>query len=149
MARFSSLEPEAPGEWGDRTDADLAARPPSIVRVHIELERRITDDLVQLYPCFMVSARLADELGRTPLSGYQLAELEVSAAPRYRAAYPDEPLPELAWFKVFGRAGYADFGLSYDGHLVVSKAALLVLKKFSLVRAGKTKYERDAGGWES
>lgn len=147
MARFWILEPEAPGVWGERTDADLAARPPSIVRVHLELERTVTDDLLQLVPCFVVSRRLADELGRSQLSGYQLDALEVSGAPRYLAAHPEAPLPELVWLKVFGRAGHADFGLSSDDRLVVSKAALTVLKKFSIVRAGKAKYEPDQGGW--
>ena len=45
---------------------------------------------------------------------------------------PDWPVPVIEWLQVSGVAGLDDFGLDSHASLVVSDAALSVLRRFQL-----------------
>ncbi len=53
-------------------------------------------------------------------TGLYVDEVTVTTTFDFRRNYPDKELPNLKWFKITGKAGIDDFGLSKDHQLVVS-----------------------------
>jgi putative NADH-flavin reductase len=120
------------GGWGTHTEADRKAHPPVVTHMHYEFEGWLGDDLLTTFPEFVVTERLATGLQRSGLSGFQLADIEISAGDMWKQLHDTRPLPQCRWLKVTGRAGASDFGLTELAHLVVSDRALELLRGFTL-----------------
>lgn len=103
-----------------------------MTRLHYEFEGWQGDDLLTTFPEFVVTERLATALKQSGLSGFQLADLEISAGDMWKQLHDTRPLPRCRWLKVTGRASAADLGLTELAHLVVSEGALELLRGFSL-----------------
>jgi putative NADH-flavin reductase len=129
---FFLLSPEVAGGWGPHTEVNRNTHPPVVTHLHYELEGWLGDDLLTTFPEFVVTERLAKELERSSLSGFQLAEVEVSAGDTWKQLHEARALPQCRWLKVTGRAGAADFGLTELAHLVASARALELLRRLSL-----------------
>jgi hypothetical protein len=134
---YTILEPEVAGGWGANTVADVSVHPPAVTRLHYEFQGWLGDDLLESFPCFIVSERLAAELLRSELTGFTLDALKVSTSAEFEELHPGRRLPEFRWLRVAGRAGQDDFGIGPDYRLVVSAAALAVLEGFSLRHASR------------
>jgi putative NADH-flavin reductase len=126
------LNPEVAGGWGPHTEADRNTHPPLVTHLHYEFHGWLGDDLLTTFPEFVVTERLAMALERSSLSGFQLAEVEVSAGEMWKQLHETRAVPQCRWLKVTGRAGIMDFGLTELAHLVVSARALELLRGFSL-----------------
>ena len=50
-----TLEPEVPGGWGTGIEVDNSCHPPIVKRLHIEFDGWCGDELLECYPCFIVS----------------------------------------------------------------------------------------------
>jgi putative NADH-flavin reductase len=100
--------------------------------MHYEFEGWLGDDLLTTFPEFVVTERLATALERSSLSGFRLADIEISAGDMWEQLYGDRALPKCRWLKVTGQAGATDLGLTELAHLVVSQPALELLRGFSL-----------------
>jgi hypothetical protein len=134
---YTILEPEVAGGWGTGTVADVSVHPPVVSRLHYEFQGWLGDDLLESFPCFIVSKRLAAKLQRSTLTGFTLDTLTVSTSPEFEDLYPATRLPEFRWLKVVGCAGQHDFGIGADHRLVVSAAALALLEGLSLRHASR------------
>jgi hypothetical protein len=132
---FTVVEPEVAGGWGPNTAADVSVHPPRVTRLHYELEEWLGDDILESFPCFIVSDRLARELMRSALSGFALAAVEVSTSPVFEELYPNRELPTFHWLKVSGQAALDDFGLAADYRLVASQPAVEILSGFNIGHA--------------
>ena len=126
------LSPEVAGGLGKNTVMSRTEHPPSVSRLHYELDGWLGDDLVESFPCFVVTSRLADGLGRSSLSGVELREVEITTSEQFRELYPDRLIPTFAWLHVVGKPGSDDFGADAQGRLVVSEKAFHLLKTFAL-----------------
>jgi hypothetical protein len=85
------------------------------------------------HPVYMVARALADGLRQTALTGYTLStEIEVSVDENVSELEPDWPVPVIEWLQVSGVAGSDDFGLDSQASLVVSDAALSVLRRYQI-----------------
>jgi hypothetical protein len=124
------LEPEIAGGWGNRTVADTNAFPPVVSSLHYRFDGWLGDELLETFPCFIVTERLATRLRRSGFTGFRLQAVEVTTSEEYDALYPDRGLPLFKWLRPVGKAGVDDFGLSATHRLVVSDRALAVLRKF-------------------
>jgi hypothetical protein len=64
--------PEVAGELGDLTLMDTSVHPPIVHRLHYVISSWSGDDIVEGFPCFMVSQQLASAIAAEELSGATL-----------------------------------------------------------------------------
>jgi len=129
------LSPEVAGELGEGTTMDSSVHPPRVSRFHHRFEGWLGDDLLEAFPCFLVSSALAKTLEEARLVGFSLDAVEVSVSPEFQELFPERSLPEFRWLKITGGDRNADFWLTPDFRLEVSSRALEVLKKFKIAHA--------------
>jgi hypothetical protein len=129
------LSPEVAGELGDATELDSSVHPPKVYRFHHRFEGWLGDELLEAFPCFLVSSDLAKALEEKGLVGFSLGEVEVSVSPEFQSLHPGLTLPEFRWLKITGENRNADFRLTPDFRLEVSSRALSVLRKFKIAYA--------------
>ena len=134
------LSPEVAGGLGKNTVMSRTEHPPSVSRLHYELDGWLGDDLLESFPCFVVTSRLADGLGHSSLLGVELREVEITTSEQFRELYPDRHVPTFAWLHVVGKPGGDDFGADAQGRLVVSEKALHLLKTFALDNCDVSEY---------
>lgn len=142
---YTILEPEVAGGWGDRTIADTSQHPPVVHRFHYEFEGWLGDDILESFPCFIVSDRLAAELKRSGLRGFELDDVHITTGPVFEESRPGVRLPTFRWLKVTGTPGLDDFGIGADHRLVVSSEALILLERFGLDHADRAPYSNGTG----
>jgi hypothetical protein len=128
--KYFTIGPEVAGGWGEHTVADTSVHPPKVSHLHYEFHGWLGDDIVESFPCLVVTQRLADLLPPT-LTGFELAELEVSTSDQFRQLHPGRDLPAFRWLKVYGTAGVDDFGVAEDLRFVVSEAVMNILRQVS------------------
>jgi len=138
---WSILEPEVAGGWGSRTVADATTHPPRVSALHYQFDGWQGDDLLESFPCFIVTRRLGDRLAAAGLTGDRLAPVEVTRSEQFESTHPGRELPAFEWLQVTGAAGCNDFGLTAGHRLVVSERALAALK------AGQLRH-CEASAWE-
>jgi hypothetical protein len=134
------LEPEVAGAWGPNTLADTSVHPPLVSRLHYEFDDWLGDELLESFPCFIVTARLGAELERARLTGFVLDDVEISVSENFEELDPDATLPPFRWLRISGEAGQADFGVASDQRLVVSDRALAILERFQLQNAERSPF---------
>lgn len=131
MAYFV-LEPEVAGELGPNTVMDTSVHPPLVSRLHYEVTGWLGDDLLETFPCFVVTDRLAKALATSGLQAFELRDLELSITPEAQEFNGDREWPGFRWLVVTGRAGVDDLGVTPKAQLVVSDKALELLRSFSM-----------------
>jgi hypothetical protein len=122
--KYYSLDPDVAGEFGPNTVLDHSTRPPTAVRLHVEIDLWDGDELLEVFPCFVVSERVADIARRNRFTGAQIGPVEVTKSENFQALHPDLVLPMFVWLKVNGHPGADDFGLADGIRLVVSERVL-------------------------
>jgi hypothetical protein len=132
---FYVIRPEVPGGFGERTE--LLQRPgtyPVVKRLHFEFSYGTRgNDLITCHPVYMVTKVLAESLRRSHLSGFTLSrDIAVSVDPQVWELEPDWRAPVVEWLQVTGVPGSDDFGLTQIPDLVVSAAALALLKMHNI-----------------
>jgi hypothetical protein len=126
------LEPEVAGGLGELTVMDSSKHPPEVTKLHYEFEGWLGDEILETFPCYIVTSEVRDALEKQPVTGCSFEEATISILPVFREIYSDRYLPSFRWLKVHGTAGKDDIGLAADGRIVVSDAALAVLRRFRL-----------------
>ncbi|TWG93223.1 hypothetical protein L615_006400000050 [Nocardioides sp. J9] len=124
------LEPEVPGEIGERGELDTSVHPPRVVRFHITLTGWLGDDLLEVFPVYLVTERLASILEESDLSGYALAEADVTVDEE-ALIDPSLELPTFRWLQVTGSAD-DDVSLAEDFRLRLSDRAYELVSRTSL-----------------
>ena len=59
---FHTLEPEVAGGFGEQTILDNSTHPPDVKWLHYVLDGWLGDDILESFPCYIVTERLR----RTP-----------------------------------------------------------------------------------
>src|SRR5690349_15029857 len=128
------LRPEVAGGWGPDTQADTTLHPPVVHRLHYEFQGWLGDDIVESFPCFLVTRRLAEAIEREALTGAEFAQVKVTKDPQFVRFYPQvaDSLPDWLWLKPAGEPHVSDFWLLPNANLVVSGRALGVMRRFAL-----------------
>jgi hypothetical protein len=129
------IEPEVSGGLGGNTVADTTVHPPVVSKLNYLFDGWLGDDLLELFPCYVVSERLKSEIMNSELLGFEIDGLEVTKSDQFDELYPGKELPEFYWLKITGQAGKDDFGIASDHRLVVSDKALDALRRCSLEQA--------------
>lgn len=126
---FYYIQPEVAGGLGDSTIIDATFHPPKVSQLEYKFEGWLGDDLLESFPCFIVTKKLADFLIEEKLSGFKLMPVTISRSEIFIDLYPNIHLPKFQWLQISGLAEINDFGLSEDHILVVSETALQALRK--------------------
>jgi hypothetical protein len=132
MSRSFTLSPEVPGGPGPNMRVDWTSRPPVIQHAHVLVEGWLEDDLVGVYPVFLVTPRAADVLTKLGATGFTLGDAEVATTADFEEIHPGLKLPRFRWLNVTGKPGEDDLGLTEDVRLVVSLRVLEALQKLNL-----------------
>ena len=129
-ARHFIIMPEVAGGLGPQTQMDTSVHPPLVSRLHYVFDGWLGDDLLESFPCFIATRRLTECLISAGLTGFSVADVEVSRSEQFTEIYGDRQLPEFRWIQISGVAGEHDFGQS-SGGLVVSDRCLQLIQRFS------------------
>lgn len=138
---YYQIEPEVAGGWGEGTEADTTCHPPVVTKLTYEFEGWLGDSIVESFPCFIITEKLAGSIIQSDLSGYKLSECEISTTATFIEFYPDLVLPKFVWLKINGQAGNDDFGINTTQELVLSEKALQTLKNHSLNNCDIERYD--------
>jgi hypothetical protein len=121
---FYKLNPQYCGVFGRKTlyAGELTDIPPVIYRLHGEFNVYPDDELVEVSGQYLGTALLGEALKalQPRATGLYVDDATVTTTLDFRRNYPGKELPNLRWFKITGKAGVDDFGLSKDHQLVVS-----------------------------
>jgi hypothetical protein len=129
------IEPEVAGGLGPNTELDRSTHPPPVENLHYVFDGWLGDDLLESFPAFIVTADAALRLEAADLSGFRLGDVEVGTSETFDEVGTNRELPEFRRLEVTARARDADFGLDDDNVLVISDAALDVLRQGRLEHA--------------
>lgn len=130
--RFFKIQPEVAGGLGTRTIMDTTVHPPLVSVLEYEFDGWLGDDLLESFPCFIVSEQLKNLLEENTFTGYVFSDVITSKSDTFIEIYPDLTLPNFYWLKINGKAGVEDAGLSESNHLVVSENFLKILLQVNL-----------------
>lgn len=138
---YFALEPEVAGGFGKRTILDATVHPPVVEHLNYEFGwGYLGDELLENFPCFIVTQRLADILVRSGLGSFYLDEVEVTFTPDAQEEHAGKPFPHFLWLRVTGTAGQDDLGVTGKAQLVVSERALQVLRRGVIDNCGIEPY---------
>ncbi len=130
------LDPEVAGGWGEATIADVTVHPPAVSKLEYRFEGWLGDDILESFPCYIVTERLYTGLQGSNLSGYSFDEVVVTTSEEFhevqQLAHKPTILPKFKWLKVHGAVGEHDFALSKDYRLAVSEAGLALLQQYNI-----------------
>ncbi len=140
MGQYYRLSPEVAGGLGEDTIMDRTHVPPIVSRLHYVFDGWLGDDIVESYPCFIVTGAVAERLQQSNANGFTLREVEVSTSDEFKDQSVSRDLPIFRWLDVTGIPGKDDFGLDTDGRLVVSDRVLTILREEHLEHCLLDKY---------
>ena len=132
--QYYVIKPEVAGGWGEHIVVDRSVDPVQIKHLHYKFDGWLGDELLTTHPVYICTERVAAALQAGKLSGFKLADVEVSRSSQFQEVYPDRTIPPFRWLQVTGAAERDDFGLR-AGHLVVSERGLSCLRSFTLSHA--------------
>lgn len=130
--KYFLIDPEVAGELGKDTVLDASVHPPRVSELHYDLKGWLGDDILESFPCFVVTDRCRAALEPRGFSGFAFAPVRVTASQTFLELYPGRALPVLHWLKITGTAGKDDFGIAHDQRLTVSEEVLQVLSSLSI-----------------
>ena len=133
------LEPEVAGGWGEETEADTSCHPPKVSKLTYQFEGWLGDELLESFPCFIISQSLAKLITNASLTGYTLNPVKITRSDNFLELYPDIELPPFHWLQVNGVIGVNDFAINNKHLLQVSEAAFKVLSQVTIDHCGVVK----------
>jgi hypothetical protein len=132
---YRIIEPEVGGRFGSGTKLDNNVHPPIVKELDYEFDGWLGDDLLESFPCFIMSERLRKEIEKLSLTGIKFQNLTISKSDTYKELYPSKELPIFYWAIIDGKIYLDDFIIGDDLRLVISEKAFELLKKFNIDNA--------------
>jgi len=132
--RVHIVKPEVAGGFGPNTVLDPSMHPPRVHRLHYIFEGWLGDDLVESFPCFLATERLAEAVDAAGLTGVTWASVQVEKSEQMELFYPDIILPAWRWMRL-GATQRDDLWADASAALHVSDRALQVLRQFHIENA--------------
>lgn len=129
------IEPEVAGGWGGHTVADTSRHPPLVSKLHYQFDGWQGDDLLESFPCFIVSESLRDGLIAAGITGFEIDEVEISKSEEFSSDAALGDLPKFFWLKIVDDELSADVGISSDYRMSISERALNVFRKYNIGHA--------------
>jgi hypothetical protein len=138
--KYSILDPEVAGGLGANSKLDTSVHPPRVLKLHYEVAGWLGDDLVQSFPCYLVTRRLWQRLAALKPTGAATEAAEVTVSAEFKELDPNKAVPEVWGLKVTGAPGEDDLGLTEDARLVVSEPVLGAMRAMQLRHCGDSTF---------
>ena len=138
---FRYIEPEVAGGFGKDAKLDTTVHPPIVYILHYEFTGWLGNDILESFPCYIVTEKLKNEIVNKHLTGVSFDQVKVTRSDEFIELYPDKVLPDFCWMKIDGKPGKSDFGVSDDLRLVISEKAYESLILFNLSAADLEEFE--------
>jgi hypothetical protein len=132
--KYFILDPEVAGSLGPRSVVNTTVHPPTVTKLHFVVDAWLGDDIVQSFPCYLVTEELKSRLKAITPSGLEFASAEITPADNFEELNRGRKLPKLSWMKVIGSPGSDDLGLTSDARLVVSERILGEMRHLQIDR---------------
>jgi hypothetical protein len=127
------IQPEVIVGIGDNTSGADINDQFGITHLHIKLEDWLGDDLVEVFPCYLITETLKKKLEANMFSGYEFGEVEITKDEYFHNNYQlKKPLPQFYWLIIKGKKNADDIFLDTKFKLNVSPDFLKFLKSDSL-----------------
>ena len=124
------VKPEVIVGMGENTTGSDIHNQNGIDSLHINLEDWLGDDLVEVFPCFLVTQSLFEELTKQQFSGFEIDYVEVTKDDYFENNYQlEKPLPTFYWLIINGKKGKDDFFIDENLNLNISLRVLNLLKR--------------------
>ena len=138
---YKYFEPEVSGGLGKLTEIDNSVHPPLIKKLHFVFDGWLENDILETFPCFLVSEGLKSEIEVNNLSGISFSDLTITFSDTFKQIYGDKKMPKFYWAKISGIAGLDDFGIELKNFkLVISPTAYTLLLSFNISEADVEDY---------
>jgi len=135
------IEPEVSGGIGRSSIIDTSFHPPIVKKLNFEFDGWLGDDLIETFPCFIVSENLKNRIHQSKLTGFKFNDVEITKSDTFNELYENKTLPNFYWLQITGKAGQHDFGIASDFRLVVSSDALFIMKQTRIEQATIEEYK--------
>lgn len=129
------IEPEVSGGLGPETEMNTTVHPPIVDKLNYQFESWLGDDLIESFPCYIVTEHLAKQFISNEFQGFSLDNVIVTMSEDFAELNETKELPNFFWLKIDGEAFNDDFGLSEDYRLVVSQRVLNLLNLNNIYNA--------------
>jgi len=130
MINYLTVQPEVIVGLGDKTEFKEKDQPfKTVTKLHIDLEDWLGDDLMECYPCYIVTEKLKKLLDTSNFKGFDTSEMEVTRAEYFDDNYhQNKPLPKFYWLQINGIKNTADIYVDENNNLNVGDTFLSFLK---------------------
>ena len=137
MAAAYRVSPEVAGGFGEGTSLDYSGDPVRVDRLHYVFSGWLGDEIVESFPCFLVSERLAEAMVVGGLTGVELRDVEVSIDAQFERSHPDAAaaMPSWLWLYPVGSPFSDDMWTDERSQLHVSQHGYDVLTRFKVAAA--------------
>lgn len=125
---FFYIEPEVSGSLGPKTLMNTSIHPPVVDKLNYQFDSWLGDDLVESFPCYIITEHLSKLLVSNNFSGFSLDSVLVTRSDNFFELNGKKDLPQFLWLKIDGDAYHDDFGLSDDYRLVISQKVMDLLR---------------------
>lgn len=130
MRNYKKIQPEVIVGIGNNTVFnDQGSTFRSVTKLHLHLEDWLGDDLMECFPCYIVTERVRNLLLATCYSGFEILDLELTKVCNIESGDDQtKPLPQFYWLKVTGQHGKDDIYLNEKRDLSISDKLLAFLQ---------------------
>lgn len=132
---YKYIEPEVAGGLGIETIIDNSVHPPIIKKLHYEFSGWLGDDILETFPCFIVSENLMNDIKKHQLTGVSFNDAIITKSKDFMVFYPKTNLPNFYWMKIEGEFGVDDFVIAKDYRLLISEKGMDVISYFNINNA--------------
>ena len=129
--RFFLLEPEVAGGLSEHSEADVSVHPPVVKRLHYEVAGWQGDDLLESFPCFVISPEAAAALEAADMRSFTFADALMTLLPGTEDLI-DHRVLTFRWLQPTGQPGVDDIAVDEKANLIVSEAAWNILQTFHI-----------------
>jgi hypothetical protein len=145
MKIYFTVQPEVIVGLGASTEFREKSSPfKPVTKLHIHLEDWLGDDLMECYPCYIVTEKLKKLLDANSFKGFVFTEMEVTKAENCDNNYhPNNPLPNLYWLQIRGRKNIDDIYINDSNHLNIADTFLTFLKSNATLNHLEVEPERN------
>jgi len=129
---YKLIEAEVAGALGEKTELDNSEFPPLVKRLNYEFDGWLGDDILESFPCYIMTERLKKAIENEKLSGIIFDDVLISKSESFLDLYQDKELPTFFWAKINGKDYQDDFFITEQNGLAISDKAFLLLQKFNI-----------------
>ena len=125
---YHTLEPEVAGSIGGRSVRDTSVHPPIISKLHYHFDGWLGDELLENFPCFIVTENLRQIIEKATATGCTFDNVEITKSEQFLQLFPGVELPVFYWLQITGTAGIDDIGFADDYRIAVSDRVFQKMK---------------------